>query len=158
MGRLCVVEEIIGFLGIVRDAEAGLRVSAAALTVVGSVATVVPVYAAKEAAKDSAAAAAAPAAGKQPAQANAPARKPSAPLQRFDIDDFAVQGAEKLPQVEIEEAIYPFLGPGKTSEDVEKARAALEKAYHDKGIPDRQRRGPAAERDRRRGHPRRCPS
>ncbi|WP_353746020.1 hypothetical protein, partial [Shigella sp. FJ200518] len=91
--------------------------------VVGSVATVVPVYAAKEAAKDSAAAAAAPAAGKQPAQANAPAQKPSAPLQRFDIDDFAVQGAEKLPQVEIEEAIYPFLGPGKTSEDVEKARA-----------------------------------
>ena len=108
--------------------------SAAALTVVGSVATVVPVYAAKEAAKDSAAAAAAPAAGKQPAQANAPAQKPSAPLQRFDIDDFAVQGAEKLPQVEIEEAIYPFLGPGKTSEDVEKARAALEKAYHDKGF------------------------
>ncbi|MFX7705295.1 POTRA domain-containing protein, partial [Acinetobacter baumannii] len=38
------------------------------------------------------------------------------------------------PQVEIEEAIYPFLGPGKTSEDVEKARAALEKAYHDKGF------------------------
>lgn len=111
--------------------------SAAALTVAGSVTAVAPAHAAKEAAKDSAAkdpAAGAPAAGKQPAQANAPAQKPSAPLQRFDIDDFAVQGAEKLPQVEIEEAIYPFLGPGKTSEDVEKARAALEKAYHDKGF------------------------
>nr|WP_246788101.1 ShlB/FhaC/HecB family hemolysin secretion/activation protein [Bradyrhizobium sp. CCBAU 53421] len=108
--------------------------SAAALTVVGSLAAIVPARAAKEAAKDSAAAAAVPAAGKQPAQANAPAQKPSAPLQRFDIDDFAVQGAEKLPQVEIEEAIYPFLGPHKTSEDVEKARAALEKAYHDKGF------------------------
>ncbi len=63
----------------------------------------------------------------------APAQKP-APAQRFDIDDFAVQGADKLPQIEIEEAIYPFLGPNKTSEDVEKARTALEKAYHDKGF------------------------
>ncbi len=103
--------------------------SAAALSVVGSVAAVVPA----RAAKDSATPAAAPSPGKQPAQASAPAQKPAAPLQRFDIDDFAVQGADKLPQVEIEEAIYPFLGPGKTSEDVEKARAALEKAYHDKG-------------------------
>ncbi|MGY3693589.1 hemolysin activation/secretion protein [Bradyrhizobium sp. USDA 3240] len=111
-----------------------MRVSAAALTVVGSIAAIVPARAAKEAAKDAPAAAAAPAAGKPPAQANAPAQKPSAPLQRFDIDDFAVQGADKLPQVEIEEAIYPFLGPNKTSEDVEKARAALEKAYHDKGL------------------------
>ncbi|UPJ52695.1 ShlB/FhaC/HecB family hemolysin secretion/activation protein [Bradyrhizobium sp. 200] len=63
----------------------------------------------------------------------APPQKPAAVAQRFDIDDFAVQGAETLPQIEIEEAIYPFLGPNKTADDVEKARAALEKAYHDKG-------------------------
>lgn len=68
------------------------------------------------------------------AAAEAPPAAPAAPLQRFDIDDFAVQGAEKLPQIEIEEAIYPFLGPGRTADDVEKARAALEKAYHDKGF------------------------
>ncbi|WP_426425297.1 ShlB/FhaC/HecB family hemolysin secretion/activation protein [Bradyrhizobium genosp. A] len=61
-----------------------------------------------------------------------PAQK-SAPTQRFDIDDFAVQGADKLPEIDLDEAIYPFLGPNKTSDDVEKARAALEKAYHDKG-------------------------
>lgn len=60
-------------------------------------------------------------------------QKPAAAVQRFDIDDFAVQGAETLPQIEIEEALYPFLGPNKTADDVEKARAALEKAYHDKG-------------------------
>ncbi|WP_276326523.1 POTRA domain-containing protein, partial [Bradyrhizobium valentinum] len=60
-------------------------------------------------------------------------QKPAAAVQRFDIDDFAVQGAETLPQIEIEEAIYPFLGPNKSADDVEKARAALEKAYHDKG-------------------------
>ena len=63
----------------------------------------------------------------------APAQKPVA-TQRFDIDDFAVQGAETLPQIEIEEALYPFLGPNRTADDVEKARAALEKAYHDKGF------------------------
>jgi hemolysin activation/secretion protein len=38
-----------------------------------------------------------------------------------------------LSQVDLEQAIYPFLGPDKTEDDVEKARAALEKAYHDKG-------------------------
>lgn len=54
--------------------------------------------------------------------------------QRFDIDDFAVRGADKLSQIDIEEAIYPFLGPNKTDADVEKARAALEKAYHDRGF------------------------
>jgi hemolysin activation/secretion protein len=61
-----------------------------------------------------------------------PSQKP-APTQHFDIDDFAVQGAAKLPEINIEEAIYPFLGPNKSADDVEKARAALEKAYHDKG-------------------------
>ncbi|HXH46583.1 MAG TPA: ShlB/FhaC/HecB family hemolysin secretion/activation protein [Bradyrhizobium sp.] len=54
--------------------------------------------------------------------------------QRFDIHDFAVRGVDKLPQVDLEEAIYPFLGPDKTADDVEKARAALEKAYHDRGF------------------------
>nr|WP_315806331.1 MULTISPECIES: ShlB/FhaC/HecB family hemolysin secretion/activation protein [unclassified Bradyrhizobium] len=71
----------------------------------------------------------------KPASSAAPgAAAPQQPLAHFDIDDFAVQGADKLPQIEIEEAIYPFLGPNRTSEDVEKARAALEKAYHDKGF------------------------
>jgi hemolysin activation/secretion protein len=108
-----------------------LRASVAAI----AVAAIVPAYAAKSSA-DAAPGAAAkpPVAANAPTQANAPAQKPAAPLQRFDIDDFAVQGADTLPQIEIEEAIYPFLGPNKTAEDVEKARAALEKAYHDKGF------------------------
>ncbi|QPF84591.1 ShlB/FhaC/HecB family hemolysin secretion/activation protein [Bradyrhizobium genosp. L] len=116
----------------------GLRASAAAITVVGAVAIVVPAHAAKEpaAAKGTAAAAPAADAGKPAADGKpaAQAPKPAAPLQKFDIDDFAVQGADTLPQVEVEEAIYPFLGPNKTADDVEKARAALEKAYHDKGF------------------------
>lgn len=54
--------------------------------------------------------------------------------QRFDIDEFEVQGAEALPQIELEEAVYGFLGPNRTPADVEKARAALEKAYQAKGL------------------------
>lgn len=61
------------------------------------------------------------------------AAAPAASTQRFDIDEFRVDGADKLPQVEVEEAVYPFLGSNKSSDDVEKARAALEKSYHDKG-------------------------
>ena len=56
------------------------------------------------------------------------------PAQRFDIDEYRVEGSQALPQIEVEEAVYPFLGPNRTEADVEKARAALEKAYHDKGL------------------------
>jgi hemolysin activation/secretion protein len=51
----------------------------------------------------------------------------------FDIDEYRVEGADSLPQIDVEEAVYPFLGPKRTADDVEKARAALEKAYHDRG-------------------------
>ena len=50
------------------------------------------------------------------------------------INEYRVDGARKLPQRAIEEAVYPFLGPGRTKEDVEQARAALEQAYHDRGF------------------------
>ena len=53
---------------------------------------------------------------------------------RFDIDEYRVEGADNLPQIEVEAAVYPFLGPNRGADDVEKARAALEKAYHDKGF------------------------
>lgn len=62
------------------------------------------------------------------------AAKPAAPEPRFDIDEYRVEGADNLPQIEVESAVYPFLGPGKSAQDVEKARAAVEKAYHDKGL------------------------
>jgi hemolysin activation/secretion protein len=76
---------------------------------------------------------AANAAGGNAPAAGAVAAQPKGPPPHFDIDDFAVQGVNTLPQLELEQAIYPFLGPNKTADDVEKARAALEKAYHDKG-------------------------
>jgi hemolysin activation/secretion protein len=49
------------------------------------------------------------------------------------IQEFRVEGVHSLPRMEIEEAVYPFLGPGRDQKDIEGARAALEKAYYDKG-------------------------
>ena len=51
----------------------------------------------------------------------------------LDLLEFQVVGNTVLPQMAIEEAVYPLLGPGKTTADVEKARIALEQAYHDAG-------------------------
>jgi hemolysin activation/secretion protein len=55
------------------------------------------------------------------------------PVVRFDIDEYRIEGADHMAQIDVEEAVYPFLGPGRSAEDVEKARAALEKAYQSKG-------------------------
>lgn len=50
------------------------------------------------------------------------------------VQEYRVEGAKVLPPMEIEEAVYPYLGPGRSEADVEEARAALEKAYHDRGF------------------------
>lgn len=66
-----------------------------------------------------------------PEQAAVPA--PAETQARFDIFEYRVEGTTLLPQVVVEEAVYPYLGEGKTLDDVEKARDALEKAYHGAG-------------------------
>lgn len=86
----------------------------------------------KSAVRQPAAAAKSPGEGEAKSGASKPAA--AAPSVPFDIDEFRVEGADSLPQIEIEAAIYPFLGPRRTTEDVEKARVAVEKAYHDKGF------------------------
>lgn len=53
--------------------------------------------------------------------------------QSFNIFEYQVDGNTVLPFSAIEKAVYPFLGEQKTVEDVEKARAALEKAFHSAG-------------------------
>jgi hemolysin activation/secretion protein len=55
------------------------------------------------------------------------------PERQLYIQEYRVQGAHQLSPVQVEEAVYSYLGPGRTTEDVEHARAALEKAYQDKG-------------------------
>jgi hemolysin activation/secretion protein len=51
----------------------------------------------------------------------------------FFINEYRVKGAHVLTTLEIETAVYPFLGPERSEKDVQAACAALEKAYHDKG-------------------------
>src|SRR5215813_7749587 len=58
---------------------------------------------------------------------------PAAPPRTLDINEFRVEGCTRLTAAEMEGALYPFLGPGRVLKDVEQARAALEKAYTDKG-------------------------
>jgi hemolysin activation/secretion protein len=51
----------------------------------------------------------------------------------FDLFEIRVEGNTVLPALSIEKAVYPHLGENKRIEDVEAARTALEKAYHDSG-------------------------
>ena len=56
-----------------------------------------------------------------------------APTPGMYITEYRVIGATKLDVRSVEKAVYPFLGPERTPEDVDAARAALEKAYRDAG-------------------------
>lgn len=56
---------------------------------------------------------------------------PENPL--FYIQEYRVKGVSKISNLEVEEAVYPYLGPARTADDVEKARQNLEKAFHEKG-------------------------
>lgn len=51
----------------------------------------------------------------------------------FDVFEYRVEGATLLPVILVEQVVYPHLGEKKTLADVEKAREALEKAYHGAG-------------------------
>jgi hemolysin activation/secretion protein len=77
-----------------------------------------------------------PSAGKatpSPANAQASPQAQPRPERQLYIQEYRIQGAHQLSAVEVEETVYRYLGPGRTTEDVEHARAALEKAYQDKG-------------------------
>jgi len=52
----------------------------------------------------------------------------------FYVKEYRVAGSTKLTPLEIEEIVYPFLGPARTADDVEKARLALEAAFRGKGF------------------------
>jgi hemolysin activation/secretion protein len=74
----------------------------------------------------------------QPARAEGPAGPPADPpvaaeARSLDVNEFRVSGVTRLPTLEVEKVLTPFLGPGRSLEDVERARAALEKAYSSRG-------------------------
>ncbi len=62
--------------------------------------------------------------------ADAPAAKASA----FDLNEIRVDGSTVLPQEQVEEVIYPYLGPAKNVQDVQAARKALQDAYTQAGF------------------------
>ena len=53
---------------------------------------------------------------------------------KFDVFEYRVEGTTLLPTQAVERAVYPHMGEQKTVADVEKAREALEKAYHASGF------------------------
>lgn len=59
---------------------------------------------------------------------------PPEPLQTILIREYRVVGVRTLPRDSVDKALYRHLGPGCTAEDVENARADLEKAYHSAGF------------------------
>ena len=61
------------------------------------------------------------------------AQEPAPPQASFDIWEYRVLGNSVLPRADIETLLYSTLGPGKTLDDVEKARVALETSYRDHG-------------------------
>lgn len=60
------------------------------------------------------------------------AQAPESPI--FYIREYRVSGFTKLSPLEVQETVYPFLGPARGAEDVERARLALEAAFRAKGF------------------------
>ena len=59
---------------------------------------------------------------------------PAATAATFDLNEIRVDGSTVLPQEQVEQIIYPYLGPGKTVQDVQAARKALQDAYTQAGF------------------------
>ncbi|WP_341405593.1 ShlB/FhaC/HecB family hemolysin secretion/activation protein [Luteolibacter soli] len=69
-----------------------------------------------------------------PAQAPAAVAEAAPAPRPMYIRQYRVRGSKTLSAAEVQTAVYPYLGPGRLPTDVDAARAALEKAYHDKGF------------------------
>lgn len=64
-----------------------------------------------------------------PSATSAPAAAPAATARKFDLEELRIEGNTVLSEREIDDVIYPFLGPDRTATDVEAARKALEDYY-----------------------------
>lgn len=72
--------------------------------------------------------------GVSAAEASDGAETAAPPPESFEIWEYRVLGAHQLPRDEVDYAVYPYMGPGRTAEEVELARAALEQRYHRAGL------------------------
>lgn len=70
----------------------------------------------------------------RPVEATATADAAASDEARFAIYEYLLDGASLLPEVVLERAVKAFMGEQRTIADVDKARASLEKAYHDAGF------------------------
>lgn len=64
-----------------------------------------------------------------------PAAAESEKVQHFDIWEFRVEGNTLLPKIDVERAVYPYLGPQKNIAQVEAARKELQQRYRAAGYP-----------------------
>lgn len=55
------------------------------------------------------------------------------PPARFDVNEYLVRGNHLLGAEDIEKAVEPYLGPGRSLDDVHAARDALQKTYQARG-------------------------
>ncbi|HIE0585523.1 TPA: ShlB/FhaC/HecB family hemolysin secretion/activation protein [Pseudomonas aeruginosa] len=62
-----------------------------------------------------------------------PAAAGAEPQRLVDINEYVVRGNTVLDNRAIEAAVYPFLGPQRSLDDIEGARDALQAAYQEKG-------------------------
>ena len=70
-----------------------------------------------------------------PPTAAAPVSTEPAPAaSRFDVAEIRVEGSTVLPQDDVEEAVYPFVGPDKTAADINQAKTALQALYTQRGF------------------------
>ncbi len=52
---------------------------------------------------------------------------------RFDVWEYQIEGSQLLSDADVGRAVYPYLGPDKTIDDVEAARGALESIFRARG-------------------------
>jgi len=57
----------------------------------------------------------------------------TAEVAELQVNAYIVTGNSLLPTIEVEQAVSPYLGPGRTLDDINEARAALEKRYQAQG-------------------------
>ncbi|MGO9932458.1 MAG: ShlB/FhaC/HecB family hemolysin secretion/activation protein, partial [Steroidobacteraceae bacterium] len=65
--------------------------------------------------------------------AETPAPAAPQPVKTFPILEYRVEGNTLLHAIDIERAVTPYLGEGRSIKDVEAARLSLEKIYHEHG-------------------------
>jgi len=61
------------------------------------------------------------------------AQQPNGAQPFYFIREYRVSGSTLVAGEDISKAVYPYLGPGRTAEDIEQARVSLEKLFHGRG-------------------------